>query len=282
MPKKSLGQNFLTDRAVAQRIIRAIAPERGDFIVEIGAGHGELTLPLARACGERGCRIVALEKDRRLAEHLSEKVRAADETVLRVECGDALSFFPDGLRAAAGEAGSEKIKIVGNIPYYLTGRLLRLIGETNPKPARCVFMLQKEVADRLAARPPRMNRLAANVQFWGAPEVVFAVPKTLFRPPPKVDSAIVAIEAKDRRGAESGDAEDYHTAARLLFSQPRKTILNNLAAPTSRLGGGEHKAGDKGGIAEMLRGIGINPEARPQNLSSDDIGRIAAALRKWG
>ncbi len=266
MANKLLGQHFLKDRATAQKMIRAIAPARGEAIIEVGAGHGELTLPLAAACERSGSELIAVEKDVRLAEQLEKKLRGAGFAQVRVVAGDALALLggPEQL------IRRQPYKLVGNIPYYLTGRLLRVIGECDRPPERCAFMVQKEVAERLTARPPRTNRLAASVQFWGTPSVVASVAKGHFRPVPKVDSAIIAIAASEEKRFVA--ANKYYAAVRLIFAQPRKTVLNNLAAAFR---GAKAKSDAKC----VLKAIGIAPGTRPQNLSGEDIAAIIAALR---
>ncbi|MGC9598891.1 MAG: 16S rRNA (adenine(1518)-N(6)/adenine(1519)-N(6))-dimethyltransferase RsmA [Minisyncoccia bacterium] len=285
--KKSLGQHFLRTRLVANKITDTIRPERGEIIFEIGPGHGELTRPLAEICRARGCALIAIEKDRQLALKLQAQSWTKE---IEIITGDVLTVFASG-RASEIFRG-KPYKIVGNIPYYLTGHLLRIIGELTPRPARCILMLQKEVAERLAAKPPMMNRLAASVQFWAKPEILGIVPKENFAPAPKVDSAILSLDAKDAKrkqnvsdgateaateGAAEATAEAiaetaaeasrYYAVVRTLFAQPRKTVLNNLAAKNPLV--------QKGEIASALRAIGIMPDLRPQDLSVEKIAAIA-------
>jgi 16S rRNA (adenine1518-N6/adenine1519-N6)-dimethyltransferase len=248
MPNKFLGQHFLKDASVVQKIVAAIDPQRGETIVEIGPGHGELTRSLAEVCKKSGAKILAIEKDAALAAALKMQI---DVEIIE---GDALEIL--------GERLTPPFKIVGNIPYYLTGRLLRIVSELPQKPERCVFMVQKEVALRTMGEPPRMNRLAASVQFWAAPKIIVAVPKESFDPQPEVDSAVLLLEglAGDRSAKSS---EHYYSALRALFAQPRKTVQNNLAA---QLG--------KEGATDALRRAGIDPSLRPQNLSVENIRTI--------
>lgn len=274
MANKLLGQHFLKNPAVAKKMIRALAPERGEAIIEIGAGHGELTRELAGACKETGCELFSIEKDRTLAEQLSKEL-AGPTVSASVISGDALKLFAADFPEK--EAAGRPYKIVGNIPYYLTGHLLRLIGEQlageRPRrPRRCVFMLQKEVAERIVAKPPRMNRLAASIQFWAEPKIVVAVPKENFHPMPKVDSAIVALDAKPIDD-KTISASRYYAALRALFTQPRKTILNNLAGGLI----GE-SAKNKDEIAAIIEKCGLRPNDRPQNAAVEAIVRIAEAL----
>lgn len=266
MPNKLLGQYFLRNERVAEKIVAAVAPSHGETIFEIGPGRGELTRPLARACTLSGAALVAIEKDRRLAEQLITQTKAnAEMGAVEIIEGDALEFFKT--RQFAGRP----YKIVGNIPYYLTGHLLRIISELPVRPARCVFTLQKEVAERIVAAPPRMNRLAASVQFWANVKIVESVPKESFWPVPKVDSAIITLATIASGEQKEGiAAEQYYRAVKDLFAQPRKTILNNLKESGGELGKEE--------IASVLKKIGVLPEARPQTLTTDNIIAIARAL----
>ncbi len=272
MVKKSLGQHFLKNQSVVKMILDAIQPERGEIIFEVGAGHGELTRPLAEICHAHGCTLIAIEKDRQLALKLRTQSWAKE---IEIITGDALTAFASG-RASEIRRG-KPYKIVGNIPYYLTGHLLRIISELATRPVRCIFMLQKEVAERLAAKPPTMNRLAASVQFWAKPEILAVVPKESFAPAPKVDSAILSLDVKKGRDASGGatetvaeaaaEASRYYTTVRTLFAQPRKTVLNNLAAKNPSV--------QKSEVASALRAIGIMPDLRPQNLPVEKIAAIA-------
>jgi 16S rRNA (adenine1518-N6/adenine1519-N6)-dimethyltransferase len=264
MPNKLLGQHFLDDPSVVAKIIKALDLKAGDTVFEIGAGHGELTFPLAQACKENGVELFAIEKDRELAAALRENPGAKDVTVVTA---DALKFFEDA------PARSKQYKIVGNIPYYITGHLLRIVSELPIKPERCVLMMQKEVAERLAAEPPKMNRLAASVQFWAKAKTITAVSRQQFTPPPEVDSVVIALEAI--AGNTSIKSEDYYRAVRILFAQPRKTVLNNLAAGEGKGSGTKEKA------AAALMNAKVDPAARPQNLSVKDIVAIAKAAF-WG
>lgn len=276
MANKLLGQHFLKNPAVVKKIISTLAPQRGEVVIEIGAGHGELTRELAKACAENDCELFSIEKDPALAEELAAERLATERLTAerpakdighaRIVRGDALKLFAAGF--AEKEAAGRPYKIVGNIPYYLTGHLLRLLSELPRHPLRSVFMLQKEVAERIVAEPPRMNRLAASVQFWAKPKIVAAVPKENFHPMPKVDSAVVMLNAKPTDD-ETISTSRYYVALRALFAQPRKTILNNLISKSAKT---------KDEIASAIRESGLNPNDRPQNATVEAITRIAEAL----
>jgi 16S rRNA (adenine1518-N6/adenine1519-N6)-dimethyltransferase len=251
-----LGQHFLKNAAVLQSIIAALELRAGDAVIEIGSGHGELTLPLAKKMADLRGTFVAIEKDLSLVSEVKNEIEkmAGDHLVLQ---GDALKMLPGIIAALTAET----YKLVGNLPYYITGHLLRAVSELQKKPERCVFMLQKEVAERIVARPPKMNRLAASVQFWAEPRLIGLVSKKDFSPMPTVDSALLLLKT-NRQAAPPVDPARYYAAVRILFAQPRKTILNNLAA------GGKRK---KEEVLHMIEKISLNPRSRPQDL---DIGNI--------
>jgi 16S rRNA (adenine1518-N6/adenine1519-N6)-dimethyltransferase len=260
-----LGQHFLKNLSVTEKIIDALALKQNDVIIEIGPGHGELTTPLIHAAAKVGGTIFAIERDRSLLPELEtlakETAAEANDFTLKIIEGDALKKLSE---VAANIHGI--YKITGNIPYYITGHLLRVISELPRKPAVAVLMVQKEVAIRACAVAPEMNRLAASIQFWADPKMVVVVPKTDFSPPPKVDSAVIMLSLKDPES--SLDSERYYRAVRAIFSQPRKTILNNIAHAMEN--------GSKNNISAGIKECDVDPEGRPQNLSVANISSLAA------
>jgi len=260
-----LGQHFLKNRSIIIKIIAALEIKKGDAIIEIGSGHGELTIPLAAACVDAGATLTAVEKDEQLAGPLKKSMESEGAHAVDMLHADALTFIKSGMHNISGA------KLVGNIPYYITGKLLRTVGELKQKPERCIFMVQKEVAERIAARPTKMNRLAASVQFWSEIQTIANISRDDFNPPPKVDSAVILLKTKIP--APSANPERYYETVRALFAQPRKTILNNLSERVEN--------GGKNEISLGLKKIHIDPTARPQNLDIGDIISIAEA-RLWG
>lgn len=255
--RQNLGQHFLKNSAAIKKIVSALDPGK-ETIIEIGPGRGALTRPLAEVCGKSGCKILAIEKDPALAE----EARGWDFGAVEITEGDALKILPGLVANLRG-----KYKIVGNIPYYMTGFLLRTIGELEPKPELVVLTVQKEVAERLRARPPKMNRLAASVQFWADPKMVATLPRGYFSPPPEVDSAIISLSPTKKYRETPPKA--YYETMRAVFAQPRKTILNNLREKNRK------SAVD---ISAELTELGIDPKARPQNLRVEDVAAIAKAM----
>ncbi|MEX2054099.1 MAG: 16S rRNA (adenine(1518)-N(6)/adenine(1519)-N(6))-dimethyltransferase RsmA [Candidatus Colwellbacteria bacterium] len=248
--KRHLGQNFLKDHRVLERIAQALEISSRDTVVEIGPGHGELTRKILKYSPRK---VVVIEKDPELIRLFMTDLAGEHPNVEIIE-GDALDEIPKL---------DFPYKLIGNIPYYITGYLLRILQEVKTKPEVAVFTLQKEVANRLCAAPPEMNHLAAAVSFWAKPELIRYISKKSFKPAPKVDSAVVKITPLSPQPSEE-QANLYYKFIKILFKQPRKTILNNLKA--------------MGVDAGDLKKAGFDPKSRPQNLTLEDIKQLCALL----
>ena len=253
-----LGQHFLKDKRVLERIINTLDIKRGETIVEIGPGHGELTAGIVEQVPKR---IIALERDETLVSELSKLI--LKKTKLEVLTGNAIEILP--ALHKTHNLGRVTYKIVGNIPYYITGKLLRVIGELGIKPELVVLTVQKEVAERLCSEPPKMNLLAASVAFWGTPEIVRLVSRNAFRPRPKVESAIIKITPLGDKRLRK-ETEKYYEFIRMLFKQPRKTIANNIADGSGL---------SKEEVVSFLKSHSVEPNLRPQNLDTDTINNLA-------
>jgi 16S rRNA (adenine1518-N6/adenine1519-N6)-dimethyltransferase len=242
--RKRFGQHFLHDPGVLGRIVEAIGPARGDVVVEIGPGEGALTRPLL----ERLDRLTAIEIDRDLVARLSAEFPPERLSVL---CADALevdfSSLPSGIR------------IVGNLPYNISTPLLFHLARFAGHVRDLHFLLQREVVERMVAKPstPEYGRLSVMLQVRFAMQKLFAVAPGAFRPPPKVDSALVRMTPL----AGVAIPETFAEIVRKAFSARRKTLRNALPL--------------KPGHYEEL---GINPALRPENLSPGDYLRISARL----
>jgi 16S rRNA (adenine1518-N6/adenine1519-N6)-dimethyltransferase len=272
-----LGQHFLKNPMVAQKIIDALGIVDGDVIIEIGSGHGELTAEILGR--NKKIKLIAIEKDPNLISSLEERFKD-DNRFFLIE-GDALEILPiligdftvarkDFFKKTT-DFKIDHYKLAGNIPYYITGHLLRIVGELTTRPTRVVFMVQKEVAERIVARPPHMNRLAAAVQFWADAAMIASVPRKDFNPAPKIDSAVFSLALKKR---SSSAEKTYYEVLRTIFAQPRKTVLNNIMHD-SKL---NIFFGGKDGVLDRFKKININPNDRPQNLSVSDVEAIALLL----
>ncbi len=272
--KKSLGQHFLRCGWVTQTLIEAASLAKTDTLLEIGPGTGVLTRELARHAKE----VVAIEKDEKLADALADALAREEITNVRIIKGDILWLqlpqtkfgAEDDLNLVWGKNKSG-YKVVANIPYYLTSRLLRLLLGGEPRPERIVLTIQKEVAERIVAKPPHMNLLALSVQAFGAPEIIKNVPASCFTPKPDVDSAIIRIaEISDRFFMENRtDPADFFGFVRRGFSQKRKQLLNTLK------GEGETP---KKTVADALIRLGLSPNARPEELSLQNWADLAKKI----
>ena len=215
-PVKWLGQNFLIDEKVLRKIIEAAELSENDIVLEVGPGIGNLTAELAK----RVKKVIAIEKDKKMVEILRETLK--NFTNIEIIEGDILKI---NLKPYT----SKPYKVVANIPYYLTSPLIRKFVETvEVKPQLLVLMVQKEVAQRIVARPPAMSILAVSVQFYAKPEIISLVSKKSFWPSPKVDSAITKISAFNQP-RKSAFNQRFFKIVRAGFSQPRKQLINNLS-----------------------------------------------------
>ncbi|MBI2633909.1 MAG: ribosomal RNA small subunit methyltransferase A [Parcubacteria group bacterium] len=252
---RRLGQHFLVSQEVLDKIIQASRLSLRDTILEIGPGRGALTEELVK----RVKKVVAVEKDGELAKFLRKKF--GEEKNLKIIHADILKINPSELGFE-----SRNFKIVANIPYYLTGKLLREIFERWPRPSLMVLMLQKEVAERLTTKPPKMNLLAISVQYFSKPKIIAAVPKTAFRPAPEVDSAIVKFLPKSEARNPKFETR-FFELVKTGFRQPRKLLASNLA-----------KKYQKDKVISALGQIGIKTLARPSELSLKNWQDLTKAL----
>ncbi len=230
--KKSLGQHFLTSASYLEAIASAADVEAGDMVLEIGPGEGALTQVLLA----RGAHVVAIEKDHRLIPILQEKFeQEIKNKKLQVIETDALEFDPSGYTLVASG-----YKVVANIPYYITGALLKKFLTTQTQPGTLVFLVQKEVAERIA-RHGAQNKvfkesiLSLSVKAYGTPTYIKTVPRGAFAPPPTVDSAILAITGISRKNFEAGSEaattkreEKFFELIKAGFAQKRKLLASNL------------------------------------------------------
>ena len=252
-PSQSRGQNFVVDPNTVRRVARLAEVGPGDRVVEVGAGLGSLTLALA----DTGAAVTAVEVDRRLLVALGEVVADRDVTIVE---GDALRLDWNQL------LGSEAWVLAANLPYNIATPLVATLLDQVPGIQRFTVMVQREVAERLAASPgsPAYGAVSVKVAYWATAEVVARVPPTVFWPKPKVESAIVTIR---RRPPESLLAVDRQWLFRLVsagFGQRRKMLRRSLASLV-----------DPGAFAAA----GISPESRPEDLDVGAWARLAACTR---
>ncbi len=227
--KKSLGQHFLHTASYVQEVADAVHIKEGETVLEIGPGEGALTEALL----SRGAKVIALEKDSRLISLLQEKFANKNFEVIE---GDALAYEP----------AFKNYKVVGNIPYYITGALFKKFLSASCQPTRLVFLVQKEVGERIA-RSKKESILSLSVKAYGTPLYIKTVPAGAFSPPPKVDSAILAVENVSRAQFKNAEHEErFFNAVKSGFAQKRKLLKNNL-------GSGYAEAFEKSGLSEKTR-----------------------------
>ncbi len=225
LKKKSLGQHFLHNRHYLEAVANAAEITKGTLVLEIGPGDGALTEVLLA----QGAKVTAVEKDRRLLPVLAEKfaTEIKNKKLTLVEA-DALDFEPAFAKG--------KYAVVGNIPYYITGALLKKYLTAAKQPSTLVFLIQKEVAERitnhgLASKNPKESILSLSVKAYGTPTYVNTVPRGAFVPPPKVDSAILAVHGVSRSNFKNKNQEErFFELVRAGFAQKRKLLKRNLEA----------------------------------------------------
>lgn len=211
-PKKGLGQNFLIAQHVISKLIAAANIISSDTVLEIGPGIGSLTAELAH----KAKAVIAIEKDQKMVEILQETL--ADFQNIEIIQGDALKKDLPKL----------PYKLVANLPYYIAAPTIRRILEAKQNPQSLTLLIQKEVAQRICAKPPRMNIFAVSVQFYATPKLISSVKKTSFWPQPKVDSSILHIIP--HKEYSQIDSQEFFKVMKAGFKQPRKQLLNNLSA----------------------------------------------------
>ncbi|MEK9186351.1 MAG: 16S rRNA (adenine(1518)-N(6)/adenine(1519)-N(6))-dimethyltransferase RsmA [Patescibacteria group bacterium] len=264
MPRK-LGQHFLVNRSAIQKIIASLELKNGEVVIEIGPGKGALTFPLVKQCQVSGikCQVIGIEKDSSLIEDLKLKIENSNHELIH---GDALKMLPKIIFNL--KSSILNYKIVGNIPYYITGKLLRVISELENKPTLTVLTIQREVAERIIAKPLKMNLLAAAVQFWAEPKIIGYLKPSDFSPAPEVKSAIIQLDSRVQ-SITNKETERYYKFIKIAFKQPRKTLLNNLSSGLSV---------DKSKIAEILAQNALKSDVRPQDLSIEKLSTLSRLL----
>ncbi len=271
--KKILGQHFLKNAEAVHRSVQALGMTRGEVIIEIGPGTGALTLSLQAACASTQARLIAIEKDESLVSLLQSGGAISPQTTLAT--GDVLLELP----RLAGELhkSGTAYKVIGNIPYYITGALLRCISELSYKPLRTVLMTQLEVAERLVAPAGESSLIGMATRLWAEPSFIMKLKPTDFSPPPAVHSGIVLLTLKPG-AARPEDTARYYELLHTIFKQPRKTLLNNLTAQPAD--GTSAPLFAKEEAVLLIAKLGLPPQARPQDLTVDQYLAIAIAKGK--
>lgn len=252
-PDKRLGQNFLIEESELRKIIDIAQIGSNNTVLEIGPGLGSLTRLLA----EQSQRVVAVELDEKLIPPLKELLSSFPN--VQLVQGDILALNLDHL------LGEISYRVVANIPYYITSALIRHLLEAKAKPYQMVLTVQREVAERITAKPGDMSLLALSVQVYGAPEVMARIPAEAFYPAPAVDSAVVRVNLYPEPIMPTGRLSFFFRLAKAGFSQKRKTLRNSLSA-------GMHWSPPQ--AEAVLRSAGIDPQRRAETLSLEEWGKL--------
>lgn len=259
--RQKLGQHFLKEKKTLSFIASHTNAETGDTIIEIGPGHGELTEFLLEEANKNKNRLFCIEKDETFFDSI-EKLLKTKSIKNKLFRGDVREILPK----IFNEEKIENYVLVGNIPYYLTSFLFRIISELPQKPRATTFLIQKEVATRIAQKEPDQNLLSAIISSFANAKVIKNVPRGQFVPPPNVDSAVIQLVTHGRYNQK--ECETYIKTAKILFAHPRKTIFNNL----------REKIDEPQKIKSLLREALLSESVRPQMLSQKNIITIAKML----
>jgi len=253
MPNKSLGQHWLHDRDILAHIADCAALQASDTVLEIGPGLGTLTSELLR----RADKVVAVEYDEQLALKLpgqfpGKNLEVIFEDILQFD----LSTLPSGY------------KVVANVPYYITSKIVQRLMTATNKPATTVLLVQKEVAERLAATPGDMSILAISAQLYSEVTLGNVVPAAFFTPPPKVDSQVVILRTRQQSLLGGVAEKDFFRVVKAGFSSKRKKLRTSLAGGLGI---------QKDAVELLLRSVAISPDNRAEDLSIDQWLELARA-----
>jgi 16S rRNA (adenine1518-N6/adenine1519-N6)-dimethyltransferase len=268
--KPKLGQHYLTDPSASMRIVEALGDISACTVLEIGPGQGALTSLLAR----RARRLIAIELDRVLAAQLRMKfsltpnVEMLEGDILTMDFDSLFGPKPGSTRPGM-EFVPERVRVVGNIPYYITSEILLRLFEYRRYFDSIVLMVQKEVADRITARPgtSEYGLLSATTQLYAKPEKLFTLPASAFSPPPKVESSVVRLTISQRLDSLKVPEQDFINFLKQSFGQKRKTVWNNLKT--------EYQPE---ALRSALQKTGVKATARAETLSLEKSAALFRAL----
>jgi 16S rRNA (adenine1518-N6/adenine1519-N6)-dimethyltransferase len=266
-----LGQNFLADRGAAEKIVSALGDLGAATVVEIGPGKGVLTTLLARQAGK----LIAIELDRVLAAQLRMKyaawpnVEIIEGDILKIDISTVLGPRPGAL-AGVADAPKQTAQVIGNIPYYITSDILLRLFSYHAYFNRIVIMVQKEVADRIAAKPGGKDYglLSATAQLYAKVEKLFTVPPGAFAPPPKVHSAVLRLTVESQWERLQVPEREFIEFLKLSFGQKRKTLVNNLKPRY-----------DATLLQQALKKSGVRTDARSETLPLEKAAAVFRMLR---
>ncbi|GIK38885.1 MAG: ribosomal RNA small subunit methyltransferase A [Chloroflexota bacterium] len=278
-PRKELGQNFLTDPVHLAKIVDVAGLTPSDTVLEIGPGPGTLTRLLAEQAG----RVIAVELDPHMVTLLKNEYGHLKNLIV-VEADILQTDLSRLIRSAENSEQVSLVngrppipnprpstyKVVANLPYYITSAVIRHLLEATPQPERVVVTVQKEVAQRMVAKPGQMSLLAVSVQFYGQPSLAHHIPAGAFYPVPKVDSAVVRIDTFAQPVVAVADTDYFFRVVKAGFGQKRKQLKNSLAAGLAK---------PIPAVIEALTRANIDPTRRAETLSLEEWGRLAEVLK---
>lgn len=257
--KRSLGQNFLVNKGVLALLIETADIAEKETVLEIGAGKGTLTVALLSA----GAEVVTVEKDDRLIPILKEKFKKEiGDKRLTIVHGDILEMNLQKI------IPQKSYKVVANIPYYITGALIRFLLSSNHSPKEIVLMLQKEVAKRIVAKDSKENLLSLSIKVYGVPQYIKTVSRGSFSPPPNVDSAILYVKNISKKFFDDIEEDFFFAIIRTGFSQKRKLLFRNL----------EQKL-KKESLERAFADCNLSPLARAEDLTLQNWGCLAKCVQ---
>jgi 16S rRNA (adenine1518-N6/adenine1519-N6)-dimethyltransferase len=262
--RKGLAQHFLVDGGVVKQILAAAELSPSDTIIEVGPGLGVLTGELVKSTGK----VIAIELDQRLAGLLKEKMASSDN--LAVVNEDVLKTDPAQLLIPLAISD---YKVVANLPYYITGAVIRHFLEASLKPRLMVLMVQREVAKQITAKPGEMSLLSVSVQVYGVPKIAAKVPAHAFYPTPKVDSAVLRIDVYPQPKVAVNNVDEFFRLVKAGFSANRKQLVNSLA---------NGLVIPKTEVLPFLEKAGIDPKRRAETLTIEEWGQLLNIFRERG
>jgi 16S rRNA (adenine1518-N6/adenine1519-N6)-dimethyltransferase len=261
--KPKLGQNFLADDSAARRIVDALGDISDSVVIEIGPGRGALTKLLAQRAGQ----LIATELDRHLAQALQQEFR--DRRNIKIVEADFLSTSIPGLLGSISAHESARVKVVGNIPYYITSDILLRLFEQHEHIETVVLMAQKEVADRLVAEPQSRDYglLTVTARLFTDVERLFTLPPGAFSPPPQVHSSVLRLRVAPKGERLGVNTRDFLNFCKLAFGQKRKTLFNNLRGVY-----------DESSVRAASQQVGVHASARAEELSVKSLADVYKQL----
>jgi len=253
-PDKKLGQHWLTDRVVLSEIAETAGIEQKDMVLEIGPGLGTLTSELL----SRAWKVIAVEFDPDLAAKLPGQFPGKN---LTVTTADILSFDLDDL--------PKNYVVVANVPYYITSKIVQKLMTANNKPRIAVLLVQKEVAERIAAEPGDLSLLGISAQVYAETELGIEVPRQFFTPPPKVDSQVIILRTRSEPLVPAEDERQFFRVVKAGFSEKRKKLRSSLAGGLGI---------EKPAAEELLARAGVSPDIRAEDVSIDQWLQLARTV----